>query len=510
MTDAPLPDAPDAPAQPPVRPSGALRRLATQSGVYALGNVAAKASGLLIVPLYLNLLTQDAYGYLGLLTAVALVVIPLAGFGLTTGLLAFLATEGADSETRRALPFTTLATSAALAAATFAVLWLAAPRLAGVLLDRPDRADLVRLTAAYVAAKVLSATPLMLIRADERAGLYVAASLLETVLLAGGTYVLMAVYRMGLDGAVWALALSAAASAAVLTAGTLARVEWRLERRLVLKLMRFGAPLAVSAVALPVVHVGDRFVIKWLVGAGEVGVYDLAARLAGVLNMLVVQSFQQAFAVVGLKELREGGDFFRRTFRHYAVGASGAALGLSLVARDLIGLVSPGEAYLRADPMVFVLSLGFLAYGLYIVFANVLYAAAATRVVAGTLVVAVAANMALNLLAVPALGGLGAAAATLAAYALMAALTAAAANRRTHIAYPWSALARCLGIVAGLWAVAQVSAEWAVWPRLAFRGALVALYPVLVYATGVYDREEVRALLRRPARLLGRAPRGDA
>ncbi len=499
-------------APPTTKPSGALRRLATQSGVYALGNVAAKASGLLIVPLYLNLLTQDAYGYLGLLTAVALVGLPLAGVGLTTGLLAFPAAPAAGAETRRALPFTTLATSAALAAATFAVLWLAAPWLAEWLLDDARQTGLVRLVAAYVAAKVLSATPLMLIRADERAGLYVAASLLETVLLAGGTYVLMATYQMGLSGAVWALALSAGASAAVLTIGTLARIEWRLDRALVSKLIRFGAPLAVSAVALPIVHVGDRFVIKWLVGAGEVGVYDLAARLSGVLNMLVVQSFQQAFAVVGLKELREGGDFFRRTFRHYAVGAGGAALGLSLVARDLIGLVSPGEVYLRADPMVFVLSLGFLAYGLYIVFANVLYAATATRVVAATLVAAVVANMGLNVLAVPAFGGLGAAGATLIAYTLMAALTAVAANRRTHIAYPWSALVRCLGIVVALWAVAQVSVDWQVWPRLAFRGALVALYPVFVYALGVYDREEVRALLRRPARLLGRGgpPQRDA
>lgn len=485
------------------RPAGALQRLARQSTIYAVGNVAAKASGLLIVPLYLNLLPQADYGYLGLLTAIAVVAVPLAGFGLTTGLLTFLAAPDAGPEARRALPFTTLAVSAAAALAVFGLFWALAEPVAGLVLDDRARAGLVRLTGAYVAAKVLAATPLMLIRAGERAGLYVAASVVETLLLAGGTYVSMAVYGLGLAGAVGALALSAGASAAVLTAGALARVEWVLDRRLVAKLVRFGAPLALSAVALPVVHVGDRFVLKALAGAEEVAVYDLAARLAGLLNMLVVQSFQQAFAVVGLKELREGGDFFRRTFRHYAVGAGGAVLGVSLFARDVIALVSPGAAYLRADPMVFVLSLGFLAYGLYIVFANVLYAATATRAVALALVLAVAVNMALNLLLVPALGGLGAALATLAAYAGMAAMTAFAADRRTHIAYPWSALAVCLGLVVVLWGVSLVSAGWALAPRLAFRAALVAAYLPLVLAAGVYGRAEVRALLRDAGRRLG-------
>jgi len=345
----------------------------------------------------------------------------------------------------------------------------------------------------------------MLIRMDERAGLYVGASLVETLLLAGGTYVGMAIYGLGVAGAMWALALSAGAAAAILTVGTLARVPWELDRRAVGRLARFGAPLAVSAVALPVVHVGDRFVLKWLVGADEVAVYDLAARLSGVLNMLVVQSFQQAFAVVGLKELASGSDFFRRTFRHYAVGACGAALGLGLIARDLIALLSPGVTYLRADPMVFLLALGFVTYGLYIVFANVLYAATATRVVAATLVLAVVVNMALNVALVPAFGGVGAAVATLVAYAVMAGTTAIAAARRSPITYPWSALVICVGLAVGLWAVAQVSVDWPVVGRIAFRAGLVAPYPLLVFAAGVYDRDEVRALLKRPGRLLGRS-----
>jgi O-antigen/teichoic acid export membrane protein len=303
---------------------------------------------------------------------------------------------------------------------------------------------------------------------------------------------------MGLSGAMWALVLSAGASAVVLTGGTLARVAWRMDRALVGRLVRFGAPLVLGALALPVIHVGDRYVLKWLTGPEEVGVYDLAARLAGVLNMLFVQSFQQAFAVVGLKALAGGAGgpaFYRSTFRHYVVGTGWAAAGLALLAYDVVGLISADPGYLRADAMVFPLCVGFLLYGLYIVFANVLIAAERTRTIAWVLLLAVAVNLGLNVVLVPRLGGVGAAVATLVAYGVMAAVAAVAAERLIRVGYPWRVLASTLLIVAGLWVLAQASVGWGVGARLALRVGLLALYPALVVAAGLYRPAELRHYL---------------
>ena len=480
-------------------------RLARQSTVYAVGNAVAKASGVVVVPLYLRLLTPEAFGYFGLLVATAQIVVPAAGLGLTTGLLTFTADPGRAGQ-RAALGFTSLALTAAAALATFGAFWAAAPALAAVLLDGAAAAPLVRLLGAYAALKVLQGVPLMLLRIAERAGLYALASVLETAVLVAVTYVAMGPLGLGVEGALWGLVVAAGASTAALTAGALGRLAWRLDLGVGRDLVRFGLPLVLGVLALPIVHVGDRYVLKALAGPAEVGVYDLAARLAGLLNVLVVQSFGQAFAVLGMKALAEPGaaPFYRRTVRLYVALAGWAALALSLGAYDAALVLSGDADYTGAEPMVLPLALGFLAYGLYIVFANTLYAAGATRAVAGTLVAAVAVNLGLNVLLVPVAGGVGAALATLVAYGLMAAATAVAAERRRPLGYPWGAVVRVGVIVAALWAVGYAAPTPTLLARVAVRGALVAAYPAAAVALGVYSPAEVRALAGRLRARLGR------
>lgn len=479
---------------------GPFRRLARQSTVYAVGNAVAKASGVLIVPLYLRLLTTADFGYFGLLVATAQIAIPLAGFGLTTGLLTFSA-DPARADLRDALPFTALATSALAAAIAFAAFWAAAPPLAAALLDDPARAPLVRMLGAYAALKVLQATPLMLLRIEERAGHYVVASVMETAALLVVTYVAMGRLGLGVEGAMWGLVLSAGVSTVALMALTLGRVQRRIHTPLVRALVRFGLPLAFSTLALPVIHVGDRYVLKALVGPAEVGVYDVAGRLSGLLNVLVVQSFQQAFAVVGMKVLaaEDAAPFYRRTFRLYTALTGWMALALSLGTYDATLLLAGGDTYVGAEPMVLPLALGYLAYGLYLVFANTLFASGDTMSVAGTLLLAVVLNVGLNVALVPSLGGVGAALATLVSYAVMAALTAAASERRRPLGYPWRVVAVVGAVVVVLWAGAQAATpSWWV-GRIAVRGLAVALYPVAIVGLGVYTGDEVRALIAKAA-----------
>ncbi len=484
---------------------GPFRRLARQSTVYALGNAVAKASGVIITPLYLRLLTTADFGYFGLLVATAQIVVPLAGFGLTTGLLTFSA-DPARTDQQAALPFTVIATTAVAAAVVLAVFWAASIPIAEVLLDDPARAPLVRMLGVYAAFKVLQAVPLTLLRIEERAGAYMSASVLETGVLAVATYVGMGPLGLGLEGALWGLVLSAGASTVVLTVAMLGRVVWELHPSLVGELIRFGAPLVLSALALPIIHVGDRYVIKALAGPAEVGVYDVAARLSGLLNVLIVQSFQQAFTVVGMKMLAEGdaAPFYRRTFRLYTALAGWAALALALVTYDVTVVLAGDASYTGAVPMVLPLALGYLAYGLYIVFANTLYASGDTTTVAAALTVAVVVNLGLNVLLVPVLGGVGAAVATLASYSLMAAITATVAERKRPIRYRWRVLALVGAVVVALWGIGQWIAPASFWGRAAVFGGAVTAYPVLIVALGVYTADEVRTL---GGRLLARVGR---
>jgi O-antigen/teichoic acid export membrane protein len=492
--------------------NGMLARLARQSGAYALGNVAVKSSGLLLAVFYLDpaYLPKAEFGYLAQLDALARVVLLVGSLGLPLGLIKFAVAAGTPSDrggeapdvAQGTLPATVLVLASACALVLLAAGWLVAPVLATALLDDAAAAPLVRLFTVYLAFKTVGEVGYAELRARERPGLFVLAVLLEwSVLLAAVVSFLVA--GEGLAGVMKGYALSAVAVGVALGAwvgwqavgrGRRGRVDLGLARRLV----AFGAPLVASGLAARFLAVGDRFLIDWLLGPAAVAEYEWASKIGGVLNMFFVQSFQLAFTVIGLKALAadaRAAPLHRSVFRHFAVWTAWAALALALLTPDGTRLLTDEPGYAAVEPLVLLIGLGFLMNGLYFVAVNVLYAGGRTQTVAWSVAGAAALNAGLNLALIPALGLAGAALATFGAYAALAVWTARVAERDIRAHYPWGALATALLLVAGLWVLGQGSVEWSTAARLAWRLGLLALYPALVVAAGLYRPAELRRYL---------------
>jgi O-antigen/teichoic acid export membrane protein len=488
----------------------ALLRLVRQSGAYALGNVAVKSSGLILAAFYLDptYLPKADFGYLSQLDALARVVLLVGSLGLPLGLIKFAVAAGppapdggeAPDVAQGTLPATALTLSAACGALLCVLGWAAAPWLAAALLDEAARAPLVRLLALYVGFKTVADVGYAELRARERPGLFVGAVMVEWGVLIVGVVYFLAAAGEGLEGVLKGYTLSAMAVGVVLGGwvarqavgrGRRGRVDLGLARRLV----AFGAPLVASGLAARFLAVGDRFLIDWLLGPAPVAEYEWASKIGGVLNMFFVQSFQLAFTVIGLKALaadERAAPLHRGVFRHFAVWTAWAALGLTLLTPDGTRLLTDEPGYADVEPLVLLIALGFLMNGLYFIAVNVLYAGGRTRTVAWSVAAAAALNAGLNLALIPFLGLVGAALATFLAYGALAFWTAWIAERDIHAGYPWRVLASALLIVAGLWVLAQGSVAWSVGARLAWRAGLLALYPVLVVAAGLYRPAELR------------------
>jgi O-antigen/teichoic acid export membrane protein len=474
-----------------------LKRLLKQGGVYAIGNAAIKAAGLLLAPLYLSetFFSQVEFGQLVLLEATAQLLIPVVGLGLATGMLKFMADPELEVD-QGTVPMTTLLPTLAMATVFVLIFMPLAPLIGAVVLSDATSAPEVRLLLVYIGMKVVGYVPLTLIRMRERAGLYATALLAETLLLIGGVYVALVLQGAGLYGVMTAYAVSAGASTLILLAGMLPRIDWTFRPGIARRLIAFGAPLAVAGMALPILHVGDRYLMEWLATTEDVAVYGWAARLAGILNMFLIQSFQLAFAVIGLKELGDrqaGAELHRRTFRHFCVWGGWAALGLSIVARDVTAVLATNEAYLLAAPMVLPLSLGLVLYGLYIISTNILYADGRTRLVAGSVFLAALLNIVLNFFLIPLLGGMGAALATLGSYGALGIVTLRIAGRPHGITFSNRVISVICLLVAILWVLSVPAHTWHWMIRALWYAILMALYPISIVLSGVYRRHEFAA-----------------
>jgi O-antigen/teichoic acid export membrane protein len=172
-----------------------------------------------------------------------------------------------------------------------------------------------------------------------------------------------------------------------------------------------------------------------------------------------------------------------------------AFLGLSFFLPWFVGVRLPlvGHSLLRADylsgtAVIPIVLLAYVFQGFYTNFIVGVYIRERTRWLPLATGLAAAVNVATNLWWIPRWGILGAAAATLAAYFVMAATLLVVSQRLFPISYEWGKVARMFAIVLAAYLFGmEVGAAWA---KVAGFAAALLLLP----AAGVLHRGELAAL----------------
>lgn len=474
-----------------------LMRLIRQSVVYALGNIAIKLSGLLLAPFLLDTtyLSLAAYGQLGILLIFAQLVIQVAGLGLGSGLLRYVGKDKLN-EYGFAGPFTALVSTLFCAVLAYFTIIFFSDQLTALLLEGVPHKELIGLLGIYISSKVIAAIPMMMMRIKERAGLYTLAVILEMLVLICAIYFFLVLKSEGLIGILKAYASASALSSTVLLLATLGIVKWKFDVTLVKHLLSYGAPLIVVGLAGIILNAGDRFILKALTNSEEVGMYEWAARMSGVLHLFVVQSFQLAFTILGLKTLGKGDEqFHRRAFRHYVIWAGWAALGVSILSFELTSVLNnmgADEHYIRSTSLVFPLSLGVMIYGVFAVINNILYATSKTNLMTHNVLIAAIANIALNFLLIPFIGAAGAAIATFLSYSILVFLTRHSARGQVSINYSWNTLFAVLFLICLLYGIGQYALSFSFTVRTIIRILVILSYLPLLFVLNIYKIEEIK------------------
>lgn len=477
-----------------------IGRLARHTGVYAIGNVLLKIGGLAVIPVYLNVLLPAEFGQFVLIDITARVLVTLGGLGIAKGLLKYSTESRPEGdECARDYSFTALLAVTVAACVVWVVVHMTSEPIERVLLDEGAFSQLIDLMALFVGIKIVQSVPMMILRIRERSVLYVSAAVIEILLLIGAVYRLVVLDEGGLVGILLSYVLSAGIVTAGLIIAIFGRVEFSIQASSLRRLIVFGIPLTLAALSGLFMNIGDRYLLRVFGTIEMVAQYDWAARLGGVVNMLFVQSFQLAFAVIGLKtrpDTEKGADLYQSVFLHYVFWSGWAVLGLALLSLDLTLLIADRPEYVVVDMLVFPVALGFMAYGLYYIAVNVLYAAGQAGRLAMLVLFMASLNAGLNVLLIPVLGPLGAALATVAAYTALALATFRAGAGISTVRYPWIALVKIVALLLLLFVASRFSSDWSPVDRIAYRLGLLAVYPLVLISTGVYSWSGIRTMIR--------------
>ncbi len=481
-----------------------LRGLTRDSFIYGVGGLVSRFLAVLMLPLYTSYISPGDYGRIEILMAAMAVAVTLLRGGANYGFIRFYFLEKEPGYRRRLvrtvfwaqMAYSTLGLVLCIVLAHDIAGWF------GVTRDGPNLqgsgARLVIATGVLLWANVNYAQMTNLFRAERRSVAFSIATLANIAITVPLTVILVVVYKEGPLGIIVGNLSGTLVLYVVLLAYRREQLGLQFDPKLLRALNRFGFPLMGAALALWVTNFGDRLMLSKLVHnvnrLNEVGQYSLANKISGAM-VLLFTAFQIAWPAFAysIEDEKEAKRAYSFVLTYLMFIAAWVALALSLFAPWIVRTLAQKHGYWPADKAIPALAYSSVFYAGFTV---VTIATGRTRQtqfnwVAAAL--AAALNFGLNLWLIPAYGMLGAAYATLAAYALLMAVRTWNAQRMYPVAYQWRRVTVLLLAAGGLTLCGELL------PRslpLAF--GLTLAYPLALGLLGFYlpaERQRLRRLL---------------
>ncbi len=431
-----------------------LRALVRGSLLYTLGNFLPRIGTFLLLPVYTAAMGPDEFGVLSLMLSLAALLAIVYRLGLDGALLRFhfdVSPARRPSLYRTATAVTVVA-SLGLSAVFAALLAPFFDRIFPGVSFWPYGV----LALAFTATTALQYVPSDLFRAIERPGRFVAFALAVFAVAVAGVLVFVLALDMGAAGGL----LANLASGGVVVAATgyvVVRMRrGRVEPELAQETLRFGLPLVPHGLAGWVLNLSDRWLIGLLIGVpavaaqSAIGVYSFGY-VFGQSVALVAMSFNAAWVPVWYArgDGEDGPALLREMTTLVMAALAILAVGVSVVAPELTRLLATrrwGEQAEVAATVIPIVAAASLVYGLYFMLVATVFLRRRTAGLPILTLIAGAANVAANILLIPAIGVMGAAWSTLIGYGVLTALTWWYAARSFPISID---LTRLLLIVSG-------------------------------------------------------------
>lgn len=417
--------------------AAAAKRLVPDSLKYAAAKVVPAIAGLATLLVGTRVLSAEAYGAYVLVLSTATLVSASLFAWLRQAIFRFFPRYGEQGLLAQALPQVNT-----LAAGTAGISGLVA---GGALALQGLPAHLAVLGSALTVGLVVYGYCATILQSVLRPGGFIALSAAQ----AGAQALLLLIFLSPDSRTAGTLAIVLVASYAVaslayalsLKRPTAPRCCARPGRELSRDFLSYGLPMVGWFFVTQVLNVGDRYVIDYFCGAGDVGVYSASYSLAtstfAILTMPLLIAMHPIVMSVW-EHTRGAGDtakILERTARVYMVGAL-PLLAFGWVTYDDIARVSLGEQFWNGSLVFPLVTAGLFASGLGNYAHKGLELHNRTATMFTLAAVSAGVNVALNVLLVPVFGYLAAAYTTLASMWLY--LLLAFASARRHV--KWSML----------------------------------------------------------------------
>ena len=392
---------------------------------YASAGLLSALAGILSFPILTRTLSVEDYGLLGLVTSSIAVAVALGKLGLQHAIIRFFAKAAneRDALTQSELYSTALLSMLALALG-LSLLWL----MAGVwilpkVMSGEHATHLFVLGTGVVFFRLIGSAVINFLRARQSSGVVSLSQVLHKYLHLLLILTALALGQLSAAAVIVFLFIAEAVMVVYVSRALWPYVQFSLgdfSGSLLRTLIGFGLPLMAYESLSLVLRLSDRYIIEALLGVNALGQYSASYNLSSYLELIVISGMIQAvrpmYTAIWESESKEAtARFLARGFHLYVVVGVPVILGFSLLAPDLLVLLS-GDKYALGTAVIPYVAFSFYLEGAVLFLGAGLHINRDTTVFLRWAAIAATLNIGLNLVFVPVFGLIGAAFMTIVSY----------------------------------------------------------------------------------------------
>jgi len=469
-----------------------LKKLSGQTLLYGMGAGGTRIIALLLLPVYAHILTPAEYGELAIAYLAGTLMSLLLESGQRTAYFR-LYYQDESSEFRRRLTGTVLLYLLVATVVLLPLFRLALRSLAEPVLHEPRLLPILDIVIATVFFETGSVVPFAVFRAEQRAASYAKLAIGRAVLNGSLNLIAVVVLGAGVRGILLANLITSIAFCAVCLVMTTRTIEWRIDPRLLRRLLSFGLPHVPANAAGWVLGLSDRLFLQYFGDLSQVGVYAIGCSVAGGVRM-IMGWFNTAWApyAMSLNKAADAPRVYARLLTYGMTLFCFLAVGASLFAREAVEVLT-ADAYIGAARVVPLVVAAYLLYELYYLLSLGFDLTLRPWFPVVAILTAGAANLVLNTLLIPRYGMMGAAAATALSYAVMPLLVYPVVQRLYPVPYEIGRLFVLAGVSAAVVSVGVYVETQSLWVDLPVAVGLLASWGGILLLVRFFSPSELAA-----------------
>ena len=471
-----------------------IKQTSKHTFVYAMGNVATKAIGIILIPLYTDprYLSQTDFGELALLEATAQILTGILAMAMASSIQRWY-WDHSFIKDQKSIFFTSMAFLVAFNLPVLLILTHNADHLSKLIFHRQDYSYLLQLTFATVGLRIINNQIKTVIKLRSKAVLFFVVEILKLTLTLLMTILFVVQRGKGLDGIWEATLLGELIAFALMLHFTAKNIKPRINGRVLKEMLIYGYPLMLSAASAVILTTTDRYMIHFLAGPEETALYSLGFRFANTLQMVVSVSVMSALTPIRMKKINEEGNqrFYSKSLTYVSFVFVFCLIILSLFSLEALKIVTKSTSYWAANGIIPILSYAFL-FTLMRQNLNIgLVIKKKTKRIALMVFSTTLLNFGLNALLVPLWDIYGASLATLTSQLVFCIMMFWQSQKAYAINYELKKLFIMVIISVAIVAAGLAISPLDIWIRLPIKIGLLILFPFILYFLNFYEQREV-------------------